>query len=61
MVALRAGRAPSAVRLALSALADARRAADERGEAVALFTLAACFRALGRPNDAALLESRVDA
>jgi hypothetical protein len=61
MVALRAGRVPGAVRLSLSALADARRAADARGEAVALFTLAACFRALGRQNDAALLESRVDA
>ena len=61
MVALRAGRKSHAIRLALRALAEARRAADERGEAVALFTLAACFRAMGRPNDAALLEARVDA
>lgn len=61
MVALRAGRLAGAVRLSLSALADARRSNDERGEAVALFTLAACFRALGRQNDAALLESRVEA
>jgi hypothetical protein len=61
MVALRAGRSGSAVRLALRALADSRRANDERGEAVALFTMAACFRAAGRPNDAALLEARVDA
>jgi hypothetical protein len=61
MVALRGGRSGPATRLALRALADARRAGDERGEAVALFTLAACFRAAGRPNDAALLEARVDA
>ncbi len=61
MVALRGGAIPSALRLSLSALADARRASDPRGEAVALFTLAACFRALGRQNDAALLESRVEA
>ncbi len=61
MVALRGGRRQPATRLALRALADARRARDERGEAVALFTLAACFRAAGRPNDAALLEARVDA
>lgn len=61
MVALRGGRSPVAIRLALRALADARRMTDERGEAVALFTLAACFRAAGRPNDAALLEARVDA
>lgn len=61
MVALRGGRHGPAIRLGLRALADARRAADERGEAVALFTLAACFRAAGRPNDAALLEARVDA
>ena len=61
MVALRGGRGPAAIRLALRALADARRAHDERGEAVALFTLAAGFRAAGRPNDAALLEARVDA
>lgn len=61
MVALRGGRHSPAIRLALRALADARRATDERGEAVALFTLAACFRAAGRPNDAALLEARVDA
>jgi hypothetical protein len=61
MVALRAGRGSRAVRLALRALADARRAQDERGEAVALFTMAACFRAAGRANDAALLEARVDA
>jgi hypothetical protein len=60
MVALRGGRSGPAIRLALRALADARRATDERGEAVALFTLAACFRAAGRPNDAALLEARVD-
>ncbi len=61
MVALRAGRSSPAIRLALRALADARRTGDERGEAVALFTLAAGFRAAGRPNDAALLEARVDA
>ncbi len=61
MVALRGGRSGIAIRFALRALADARRAADERGEAVALFTLAACFRAAGRPNDGALLEARVDA
>ncbi len=60
MVALRAGQNSPAMRLALRALGDARRAADERGEAVALFTLAACFRAAGLPNDAALLESRAD-
>jgi hypothetical protein len=61
MVALRAGRKSPAIRLGLRALADSRRTGDERGEAVALFTLAACFRAMGRPNDAALLEARVDA
>lgn len=61
MIALRAGRPMPATRLALRALADARRASDERGEAVALFTLAACYRAAGRTNDAALLEARADA
>lgn len=61
MVALRGGQSSPAMRLALRALGESRRVKDERGEAVALFTLAACFRAAGLPNDAALLEARADA
>lgn len=57
MVALRAGAVPAAIRLALRALAEARRGSDARGEAVSLFTLAACYRALGREPDAVRLET----
>ena len=38
-------------------VARARRGADARGEAAALHTLAACYRALGRDEDATKLES----
>ena len=43
-----AGAVPAAIRLALRALVEARRLGDARGEAVSLFTLSACYRALGR-------------
>lgn len=61
MVALRAGAVPGAIRLALRALAEARRASDARGEAATLFTLAASYRALGRELDAQRLEARAQA
>lgn len=47
--------ADRAVRSALEGLAAARLAQDSRGEAAALLTLAACYRALGRGDDAARL------
>ena len=58
MVSLRAGASTTAVRFALRALADARREGDARGESVALFTMAAGYRALGREDDATRLEQR---
>jgi hypothetical protein len=47
-----------AVRAAVAALASARRRGDASGEEAALRTLARCYRALGRPHDAARFESR---
>lgn len=58
MVSLRAGAATTAVRFALRALAEARGAHDARGESVALFAMAAGYRALGRDDEAARLEHR---
>ncbi len=55
-VALGGGDATSAVRLGLRALALTRRAADRKGEMAALRMLAACYRALGRSDDAASIE-----
>ncbi|MGE3633830.1 MAG: hypothetical protein AB7P00_28275, partial [Sandaracinaceae bacterium] len=57
LVALHRGAAGDAVRHALGALAEARRDSDARGEAAALRTLGACYRALGRESDAVSLES----
>ncbi|WP_169791543.1 hypothetical protein [Sandaracinus amylolyticus] len=56
-VALRGGDATGAVRLALRALALARRAGDRKGETTAMRMLAACLRALGRADDASRIES----
>ncbi len=56
MVSLRAGAATTAVRFALRALAEARADGDGRGESVALFTMAAGYRALGREAEASKLE-----
>ncbi|HEY8432879.1 MAG TPA: hypothetical protein VIL20_31120, partial [Sandaracinaceae bacterium] len=44
------------VRAALAALAISRRLADARGEAAALRVLSACYRALGRDDQARRLE-----
>ncbi|MDQ3034537.1 MAG: hypothetical protein M3Y87_19160, partial [Myxococcota bacterium] len=56
-VALGSGDAGAAVRLGLRALALARRASDRKGELAALRMVAACYRALGRGDDAARLEA----
>lgn len=51
-ILLHGGDAGRAVRAGMQALAYARAVRDPRGEAAALHTLSACFRALGRPQDA---------
>ena|GEM_PF-2128560 len=56
MVSLRAGAATTAIRFAFRALAEARADKDGRGESVALFTMAAGYRALGREPEANELE-----
>jgi hypothetical protein len=56
MVALRAGLPMTAVRFGLRALAEARAEGDSKGESVALFVIAASYRALGRDADASTLE-----
>ena len=56
-VALGSGDPGAAARLGLRALALARKAGDPKGEHAALRTLAACYRALGREDDAAALEA----
>ncbi len=52
LLSLKSGDAVEGVRQGLSALACARDLVDARGEAAALKTLAACYRALGRDDDA---------
>jgi len=49
---LKSGEAMEGVRRSLSALACSRELTDARGEAAALKTLAACYRALGRDEEA---------
>lgn len=56
---LSSGQAGAALRPALRAVALTRGAQDAPGEAAALSTVAACFRALGRPEDASRLGQRV--
>lgn len=51
-ILLHAGDAEGGVRACLDALAAARRLKDPRGEAAALHTMAACYRALGRVAEA---------
>lgn len=53
---LRAGEPLRGVRGGLAALAVSRGQADPRGQSAALHTLAACYRALGRADEAAELE-----
>lgn len=55
MVALGAGRSADAIRHALGALALSLRRDDARGRSAAYHALAACYRAEGRPEDAATL------
>lgn len=55
LLELGAGEPVAGVRAALAALAVSRRGADPRGEEVALRTLAACYRALGREDEASRL------
>ena len=54
---LRAGEPMRGVRGGLAALAVSRTLSDPRGESAALHTLAACFRALGRDEEAAGLDA----
>jgi tetratricopeptide (TPR) repeat protein len=54
---LHAGEPVAGIRAGLAALAASRALHDARGEAAALHTLAACYRALGRAGDAARLEA----
>ena len=51
-ILLHTGDAEGAIRASLEALASARRLKDPRGEAAALHTMAACYRALGRQEEA---------
>ena len=60
MVMLGGGRYEEAVRAALHALAAARHRNDAKGRSAAYLALAASYRGLGRPTDAALLERRVE-
>ncbi|MCB9602811.1 MAG: hypothetical protein H6720_21040 [Sandaracinus sp.] len=60
-IRLHAGDASDAVRAALEALALVRRLKDPRGETAALHTLAACYRALHRDEDAQRLEDAAPA
>lgn len=57
LLRLRSGEAVAGVRAGLTALACSRELEDARGETAALRTLAACYRALGRDADAALVEA----
>ena len=61
MVMLGGGRYEEAVRAALHALAAARHRDDAKGRSAAYLALAASYRGLGRPTDAALLERRAEA
>ncbi|MBX3249685.1 MAG: hypothetical protein KF901_21085 [Myxococcales bacterium] len=54
-IQLHEGQATDAVRAGLEALAIVRRLKDPRGETAALNTIAACYRALGRAEDAEAL------
>lgn len=56
IVLLQDGRSLEAVAAGLSALEAARRGHDLRGEGAALHVLAACYRGLGRDDDAERLE-----
>lgn len=60
MVMLGGGRYEEAVRAALHALAAARHRNDAKGRSAAYLALAASYRGLGRPTDAALLERRAE-
>ena len=60
MVMLGGGRYEEAVRAALHALAAARHRNDAKGRSAAYLALAAAYRGLGRPTDAALLEHRAE-
>lgn len=55
-VLLHRGEAVQAVRAGLTALGASRKLKDPRGEAAAMHTLSACYRALGRPDDAEAIE-----
>lgn len=57
LLELHAGEPLAGVRSALAALAVARRASDARGEAASRRALAACYRALGRGEQASRLEA----
>ena len=52
-ILLHAGNAEESIRAALDALAAARTLKDPRGEAAALHTLSACYKTLGRDEEAA--------
>ncbi len=56
LVLIETGELGAAVRQALRALALARAASDQPGERAAIATMAACYRRLGRDDDAAALE-----
>ena len=60
MVMLGGGHYEEAVRSALHALASARHRGDAKGRSAAYLALAASYRGLGRPTDAALLERRAE-
>ncbi len=51
-ILLHSGDAEGGVRASLDALASTRRLKDPRGEAAALHTMAACYRSLGRTEEA---------
>jgi tetratricopeptide (TPR) repeat protein len=53
---LSSGDASQAIRSALGALATSRATRDPRGEAASLHTLAMCYRALGRKDDAMAID-----
>lgn len=57
LVELHGGDPIRGVRAGLAALAASRRDADARGEAAAVHTLAACYRALGREDQAQRIEA----
>lgn len=60
-IRLHSGAASDAVHAALEALAFVRRLKDPRGETAALHSLAACYRALNRNEDAERLEATAPA